>query len=143
MSPLTRPFPLVDRPFRWSVRPLRYLASWTIPLAGGVSLLSEGGMAWFALLYAFGFLPLLELLLPGAPRNLSERERKEASADPGYELMLWTALPLQWGMLVFFLWTMSTEPASGTTWWGHVTAMGLLCGVLGINVALELGHRPY
>lgn len=142
MSPLTRPLPLVDRPFRWSVRPLRYLASWTIPLAGGVSLISEGGMAWFALLYAFGFLPLLELVLPGAQRNLSDPEREEVAADPGYELVLWTALPLQWGMLVFFLWTMSAEPTSGTTWWGHVTAMGLLCGVLGINVAHELGHRP-
>jgi alkane 1-monooxygenase len=49
---------------------------------------------------------------------------------------------IQWGMFGWFLWMMSVEEPSGATWWGRVTAMGLLCGVLGINVAHELGHRP-
>ncbi|MEY5044391.1 MAG: hypothetical protein RJA19_1618 [Bacteroidota bacterium] len=134
--------PHVDAPYRWSIRPLRYLAAWTIPLSAALSFRATGGAAWLAIGYAFGFLPLLELLLPGAPGNLGPQDRERVSHDPGYELVLWTAVPIQWGMLVFFLWKMAMDPATGITWWGHVTAMGLLCGVLGINVAHELGHRP-
>jgi alkane 1-monooxygenase len=134
--------PLVDAPYRWSIRPLRYLAAWTIPLAAALSFRATGWASWLAIGYAFGLLPLLELMLPGAPRNLEGEDRERVARDPGYELVLWTAVPIQWGMLGVFLWKMATDPASGTAWWGHVTAMGLLCGVLGINVAHELGHRP-
>lgn len=134
--------PHVNAPYRWSLRPLRYLAAWSIPLAAAFSFRASGSASWAAILYAFGALPLLELMLPGASENLSSEDRKRVSRDPGYELVLWTAVPIQWGMLGVFLWKMAADPAEGTTWWGHVTAMGLMCGVLGINVAHELGHRP-
>jgi hypothetical protein len=41
-----------------------YLLAYTIPVAVWVSMKLEGSYSYFALFYAFGFLPLLELFLP-------------------------------------------------------------------------------
>jgi alkane 1-monooxygenase len=121
------------------VRRAKYLLAFTIPLAGGLSLLAEGVWTFGALVYAFGLLPLLELVLPPARANLSDVERSYVARDPWFDRLLVLMVPIQVGLLAYFV----THPGEdGVTFTGRVFAMGLLCGVLGINVAHELGHRP-
>lgn len=124
--------------WRWA----RYAFSLTIPLATAVSFQLEGAWSFFAIGYAFGFLPLMEVVLVPNGRNLSAQERATVQQDPRFDAWLWAMIPIQWGMLGWFLWAVSAVEWGSVTWWGWVSAMGLLCGVLGINVAHELGHRP-
>jgi alkane 1-monooxygenase len=50
-------------------------------------------------------------------------------------------VPLQYGILGLFLYTISFETLQTYELIGFITTMGICCGVLGINVAHELGHR--
>ena len=94
-------------------------------------------------IYAFGFIPLLELLIPLSKENMTEAEEKIAKDDRIYDWWLYIIVPLQYAALVFFLFSLQEEGL--TTWekWGRIVAMGLLCGAFGINVGHELGHRRF
>lgn len=127
------------------MRFLKYLAGYTIPVVVWVSISQDGLWSFTAFAYAFVLISILELFLPDDPSNLEATEEELAKKDRIYDWMLYLNVPIQFGLLWFFLDTVST----GTfTWWelvGKVHAMGLSCGVTGINVAHELGHRvkPY
>ncbi|HBH22833.1 MAG TPA: alkane 1-monooxygenase [Cytophagales bacterium] len=119
--------------------PLKYLTVLTLPLTVAVSFLSEGWATFFPLMYAFGIIPLVELVLKPNHHNLNELEEQEALDNKAYDIIIYAILPIQFGFLIWFLnilpgyWNLSSI--------GHTVSMGLMCGVLGINVAHELGHR--
>lgn len=120
----------------------KYLAVLTIPATVAISFTQSGWLTFLPLAYAFGFLPALELLIPPSTKNLSETETSLRKADAVYDWMLYIIVPIQWGMLVWFFFVVGETNLSALEIAGRTTAMGLLCGVLGINVAHELGHRP-
>lgn len=117
----------------------KYLLAFSIPAAVVASLCAEGAWTFGALVYAFGVLPALELVLPPARANLSELERAYVAADRWYDRLLHWMVPVQWAVVVVFL---ADPGGDALTFTGRVFALGLSCGVLGINVAHELGHRP-
>ncbi|MBK9176713.1 MAG: alkane 1-monooxygenase [Flavobacteriales bacterium] len=126
---------------RVSLRALRYLITFIAPAMGLVSLLGHGAWTWTLPLHAFVAVPLLELLLPHRADNLSDEEEAMAKDDPLFDALIYALVPVQWGMLVLFLFQVA-EP--GLAWWevtGRIFSMGILCGIYGINVAHELGHR--
>ena len=59
-----------------------------------------------------------------------------------YDWILYLSVPIQLLMLVSFLFVIELTPINSVGYVGKVFAMGLLCGVLGINIGHELGHRP-
>lgn len=122
---------------------LKYTLSFTIPLATLFSLLAEGNWTWMAIAYSFGFLPFMELILPSTKKNLTDAEREVVSEDPMYDGLLWSMVLIQWCLLGYFLYDLSLGNRTmwSLEWWGYVSAMGLSCSILGINVAHELGHR--
>ena len=126
---------------RW--RWLRYAFSLTIPVSAAASFLLEGLWSFAAIAYAFVLLPMLELVLKPNGRNLSPSESAAIQEDGRFDAWLGSMVFIQWGGLIWFWVMMDGAELDGATWWGRVTAMGLLCGVLGINVAHELGHRPH
>ena len=105
----------------------------------------NGWPIFLPLIYAFAFIPLVELLIPPDARNMTEAEEAIAKKDPIYDLFLYLIVPLQYLGLFWFL---SGITDGGLLWWermGRILSMGLLCGSFGINVGHELGHRikPY
>ncbi|PCJ82280.1 MAG: alkane 1-monooxygenase [Bacteroidetes bacterium] len=122
-------------------RSMQYMLAWTIPVSGVVALSSTGIFAWFSLLFAFGLLPILDQIIPSNSRNLSQSVLKEVESDGVYDFIVWAVFPMQLGLLVWFLLTISNPELSATTFYGRIASMGVLCGVTGINVAHELGHR--
>ena len=98
--------------WRW----LRYSFSLTIPMASACSFLLEGGWSFLALVYAFGFLPFLEVLLRPNGRNLTDLERAAVQADRRFDRWLWIMLVIQWGMFLWFIAMMSSEAPTGVTW---------------------------
>lgn len=92
------------------------------------------GIAWW-------LIPLLELLLKPNPANLSEAEEEMAKKNRGYDLLLYLVVPFQYTCLYLFISTWENNSYTVYETAGRIAVMGLLCGVFGINVGHELGHR--
>lgn len=114
--------------------------AFSIPLVVWISFQIEGIWAYLPLAYAFMLVPSLELLFNPDPKNLDKVEQEVIKEDPWYDRLLHLTVPVQYASLIYFLWIVGDAPDS-ITYWGRITGMGLMCGVIGINVGHELGHR--
>lgn len=110
---------------------LAYLFTLTIPLAVFLSIFMPG-YEWFTLLYAFGLIPFLELFLKQWSDN------PVANNGRYYTYLLYIISFSHFVSLYFAFDKISHLPGSTL---GLVFALGISCGVVGINVAHELGHR--
>jgi alkane 1-monooxygenase len=117
---------------------LKYLTIFLLPLTVGIGFLGKGWLTFLPLLTFFVVVPLLELVCKIDDSNLLGSERDEAEADPYYSWLLYLMLPVQFGYLFWFL---NTEFEQSFETLGAILSMGLMCGVIGINVGHELGHR--
>lgn len=120
---------------------LKYLLVFSLPVLAYVSFTSTGWLTFAPMLEAFLLVPFLELFFKPNPDNISKEEEEIRKADPIYDLLVYLVVPIQFYFVWFFCGVIG-EPGLST--WdviGRVTSMGLLCGVIGINVAHELGHR--
>lgn len=124
-------------------RHLKFLLPFSLFVLAYLAFTQRGWLIASPVIYAFGFIPLLELLIPLSKENMTEAEEKIAKDDRIYDWWLYIIVPLQYAALVFFLFSLQEEGL--TTWekWGRIVAMGLLCGAFGINVGHELGHRRF
>lgn len=123
------------------LRPLKYTTVFTGVAAGLISILGSGPWTFTLPIYAFVLIPLIELFLKPDSHNMSQAEAELARQDPRYDLLLYTVVAIQWTMMALFIWQVQIP---GQAWWqimGKTWAAGIGCGVLGINVAHELGHR--
>ncbi|MBX7051892.1 MAG: alkane 1-monooxygenase [Flavobacteriales bacterium] len=123
------------------LRTLKYLTAFVLPALVLFSLNNSGWLAYSALLFAFVLLPLLEFVVGKDTSNLNALQREIASQDPLYDFIIYLALPAQLFCLWRFLDLFSNGWPDAWTAGGWITAMGLMCGVFGINIAHELGHR--
>ncbi len=122
-------------------RYLKYVAAFTIPMVAIVSFLSSGWMTFLPLVYVFGLLPIVELLTkPSADEIDHELERKLVQSRY-FDWLLYLMVFLQIVCLCLFLQVVSNGALTWIEWLGKTSGMGILCGVIGINVAHELGHR--
>jgi alkane 1-monooxygenase len=102
---------------------------------------TSGAFIFFPLVIAFGLLPIFESIIQPDSSNLAAAEEAIASRSLAYDLLLYVVVPLQYLSLYSFL---ASIQDAGLEWWerlGRIAVMGLSCGVFGINVGHELGHR--
>ena len=122
-------------------RAFKYLSFLTVPFTVWICFTARGVWTFLPLLYVFGLVPLMELLLKPHEANAEKAEEELRRADRTYDWILYLALPIQYAFLGYFLY-IGREPGLYTyEITGRVFGMGILCGILGINVAHELGHR--
>ena len=124
------------------MRVFNYFFVLTIPLSVAVCFSVTGFWTFLPLLYAFGAVPLLELLLPPNSSNFDGTALNARQQDPFFDFALLICVPVQLFFLGWFLMAVSPEELSWVTRLGRISGFGLMCGVLAINVAHELGHRP-
>lgn len=122
-------------------RRLKYSLGFTIPLAAFLSVYLGGIWSWLTPVYGFLVVPLAELLLPQNTGNLNSAEEELAKNDRWYDRVLYLNVPVQYAVLIYFLYTVSHRVLSNLELAGMIVSMGICCGVIGINVAHELGHR--
>jgi alkane 1-monooxygenase len=122
-------------------KPYNYLFSYVTPLVVGFSICAHGAWTFTALLVLFGIIPIIEMFTSGQTDNLSSEDEKNALKTPFYDWVIYGMVPMQYGLLLLFLFRVSDPNLTLTELSGITIAMGLACGVLGINVAHELGHR--
>lgn len=120
---------------------LKYFLVYLTPLVVIISIASNGIWTYFAVFILFGLLPFLELFTKGSTENLSAVEEEIAKKDKIYDLLLYGLVPVQYAILVFFLYRLSEFNLTTAETIGITLSFGLSCGILGINAAHELGHR--
>lgn len=123
------------------IKPYKYISPFIVFIGAYFAFQRTGYFTFLPVLYGFGFIPFLELFLKPENKNLSAAEEEMAKADKTYDYILYAIVPIQYFLLFQFLISFQ-QP--GLTWvdiTGRILSMGLLCGVFGINVAHELGHR--
>ncbi len=119
---------------------IKYILSYTIPISVLASF--QGGLWSYAgIIYAFGVLPIAELVLPVSQKNLDKKQEQGISSSHSYDLILWSMVPIQFCLLTLYCHHITDENLTIWEQLGMTLSMGTACGVLGINVAHELGHR--
>lgn len=122
-------------------RAFKYLSPFIIYVGAWHAFGVTGWQVWLPLAWAWIIIPVTELLISPDPSNLDAAEEELAKNDRLYDFILYVIVILQYALLVRFLLSMRDPGLSLWDITGRVWVMGLLCGVFGINVAHELGHR--
>jgi alkane 1-monooxygenase len=120
----------------------RYLFAFSIPLLSLIAILRPDRYAFLPLVFSFVLVPLLDKMIPvNHPSPLSPLEEDERKNNFLFDLFLYACVPLQWGVLLTFLSAAQNPLLNKLEITGMVIATGLCSGIIGINVAHELGHR--
>ena len=149
-------------------RILKYQSIFTVPTLAIISFLGHGFWAYTLPFLTFVIMPITELFSEQSEENLTKAQEELALEDKYYDWLLWLMVPLQFivifiGLFLvvhpagffteFFLKSEPDSLFSGKIWlnagigWtrteliGKVISMGICCGVVGINLGHELGHR--
>jgi len=122
-------------------RAFKYILPFTLYGLGVLAFTKTGVFTWLPLVYTFICIPVLEIMVKPASNNLSAIEEDIQKVNPVYDYILYAVVVFQFVALWLFLKSMVVADLSLSDTIGRVIAMGLLCGIFGINVAHELGHR--
>lgn len=125
-----------------SIRTLKYLSPAIVYVLAFISFSFTVWFTGLALLYAWIFIPLIELFIYPDTKNLNEAEAEIAKTDKYYDYLLYFFLALQYIAVIYFLLAMKNiqQLCLGEII-ARIATMGLLCGSFGINIGHELGHR--
>jgi alkane 1-monooxygenase len=123
------------------IRSLKYLSPISFYTITILSFYRTGFYSWLPLIYSFVFIPILELFVKADSANMSKAEEDLAKTNKWYDYMLYLIVPFQFVALFLFLNSFQQPNLGIFDILGRISAMGLLCGIFGINVGHELGHR--
>lgn len=118
----------------------KYLFSLFITLIIGFSLWSNSIFVFTALIFLFGIIHFLELFTKADETNFSSDQESIANSSRFYDWIVYLFIPCQFALLFYFLVSIGNTTETYLVV-GKILSMGLACGILGINVAHELGHR--
>ena len=123
------------------MRKLKYLTVFSLPITVYISLTHYGIWTFLPLIVFFMLVPLVELFFAPDAKNLDANELILAQNDSYYDVLLFLMVPIQWGTLFFFLFQIAESGLTYVDMVGRISSMGMMCGIIGINVGHELGHR--
>lgn len=120
---------------------LKYLFAYSIPLITLVSISYNGILTFATPLYAFIFIPLLEIILKDYDREYSESQKEKRLNNILFDILLYLNIPFVFGLLAYGFWVLETKSLLPFEMVGIVLSLGILLATNAINVAHELGHR--
>jgi len=120
---------------------MKYFTAYLLPSTVVFAFLAQGWWTLFPVAFAFGIIPLLEFILGKNAYNLSDAEKELVKADKLYDVIIYSTVLVHVGILIWFLNIIDEYPLTHINTIGRIASMGMMCGVFGINVAHELGHR--
>lgn len=124
---------------KWRV--LKYLSALILPLLVCFSFLGKGWSSFLPIVFAFVVLPVLEFVFGENKEKFSELESEIVRKDRLYDFVLYLTVPIHVAVLIWFVFSIGNSSLTWIEISGRVISMGLMCGVYGINIAHELGHR--
>lgn len=123
------------------MKDLKYLAAFTTPLVAAITLNLDGFYTFTTLVYAFGIIPLLELIFPQDSKNLTPEAVEKKSKNSFFDWLLYLNIPIVFSLLIITLIRITSGNYETYEIIGLITSTGIVLGANGINVAHELGHR--
>lgn len=124
------------------MRVLKYTLVFVLPALFITGVYLGSWWCFGPVLFAFGFIPILELLYKPNSLNLSLAEQELRKSDKFYDLLLYAVVPIVYLAIFTFLATITSQNFSRFELVGLTFSLGVILGGMGINVAHELGHRP-
>lgn len=122
------------------MKSLKYLSILLLPITVYISFTENGWLTYLPLIVFFGFVPSLELLFKPDSNNFTKEQEEKEKKNIIYTGILYLMIPIQLIYLANFF-EVIQDSLTISELIGRITAMGLMCGVIGINVGHELGHR--
>ncbi len=119
---------------------LKYLMSYTIAIVTIVGILLGGGYTYMTVIYAFVFIPALEMLLKESNEEMSDEVKKNRSMDIFFDILLYLNIPLVFSIFFLSL-NLLLYSSSSFEIVGIIASTSIMMATNGINVAHELGHR--
>ena len=123
------------------MKDVKYLLAYTIPLSCWAALSLKGWFSYTTVVYAFGLIPMLELVFSSKESSYSEKQKEQRLVNVLFDLLLYLNLPLVFATLFYGLYTLLSFNLEVYEQIGIVFSVGIVLGTNGINVAHELGHR--
>ena len=130
-----------ERKINFSMKDLKYLAAFSIPVVAFLGVYFKGYWAWATPSFAFICIPVLELIFPIDTDNLKPEAADSKLKRRLFDWILYLNLPIVYGLVVYGLFLVSHHTLATYELVGLVFSIGIVLGVNGINVAHELGHR--
>jgi alkane 1-monooxygenase len=123
------------------MRAAQYLLAYSVPLLVAATLGRGDWQVWIPVVYGFLIIPALELLVGPATSNLGAAAEDRARRSRLYSVILWSFVPIQYGLIFYFGWLVSRGLPHWSITLGMVLSMTLSNGGIGITIAHELVHR--
>ncbi|MGL5861051.1 MAG: alkane 1-monooxygenase [Phycicoccus sp.] len=114
----------------------------TFPVAAVLLATTTGwDVFWFwGVLFAFGLVPIADVLIGDDPSNPPEAIAAALHRDPWYRWIVLAYLPLQYLVWGWSVWYVATHELTLLQQVGFAVTVGIVSGI-GINAAHELGHK--
>ncbi len=119
----------------------KYTLAYLGPASAYLSVSSSGILTYSSIILAFAIIPILELLTKGNGGNTAKEHVATRSQEWFFDLLLYLNLPIIYGLIYYYLYTISTQSLAVFELIGMTLGVGIFVGATGINVAHELGHR--
>ena len=123
------------------MKAFKYFSILILPIIVYISFTSKGWLTHMPAIVFFGVVPLLEFFIKPNENNFSKEQEKIEKENKLYTYLLYLTLPIQVGFLIFFFYSIQEPNLTNSEIFGRIFGMGIMCGVIGINVGHELGHR--
>lgn len=123
------------------MRSLKYLTILLLPLSVYISFTSNGWATYMPVIVFFGLVPIVEFLFKPTAKNFSKEEEKIEKNNKMYTYILYAMIPIQIYFLYLFFSVIAEPNLTTLELIGRITGMGHMCGVIGLNIGHELGHR--
>ncbi len=120
---------------------LKYAMVFILPALFVVGVYSGSWLTFGPVIFAFGFIPLLELFFKPNPHNIDLAEKEMRLEDKAYDLLLYSVVPVVYFTILLYLFAITSRPFGTAELVGLTFSLGVILGGMGINVAHELGHR--
>ncbi len=123
------------------MKPLKYLSIIILPITVFLAFTNKGWITFLPILTFFVAVPFTELFFKTDKKNLNKEEALIEKEKKIYTFILYATIPIQLLFVGWFFYVIQEANLTTTEITGRILALGVMCGVIGINVGHELGHR--
>jgi alkane 1-monooxygenase len=123
------------------IRIFKYFSPFVLFTFSFLAFTHLGWFCWWAPLYTWVFIPLIEILFPPNPQKFRETSLEIKRNDRFFDGLLYMAVLALYFNFYYFLNSFRSSEVAPVDIMGRIFTMGLLLGVFGMNLGHELGHR--
>ena len=122
-------------------RAFKYISPLTFYITAWLAFRGHGIVCFLPVIYSYVLVPVLELFYLPNHQAQTDAGLEISRNDKTYDYLLYAFVFIQLATVFIFLRSFQHAQLTFADIFGRVASMGLLCGIFGINIGHELGHR--